>query len=255
MWVSWSHSGVAPAADAAPPRLGWLVGDSRRLLAKEDLPRDSDAMTTLQPGDDAREGVDVSLEGLGDLFETLRPRLRRMVQFRLDPRLRGRVDPSDVLQEALVDAVARLGDFPRDGSMPLRLWVRLLTGQRLIEIHRRHLGAAMRDAGREATAHGQPFPEASSIAMANALVGREPSPSGLAIQRERARALAEALDRMKAMDREVLVLRHFEQATNNEVAEILGLTKAGASLRYLRAAKRLKESLSTLDDSSAEGNR
>lgn len=115
---------------------------------------------------------------LADALEACRPRLRRMVQVRLDPRLRGRVDPSDVIQEDFVDVAARLHE-PRDESkLPFPLWVRLLTGHKLLEIHRRHLGAAMRDARREAKGAQHELPEASSISLLSALADGGTSPSG-----------------------------------------------------------------------------
>jgi len=187
-------------------------------------------------------GVDVEASTLGSLLGEYRPRLRRMVQARLDPRLRGRLDASDVLQEAFVEVTERLDDYRASPKLPFFLWVRFLTGQKLLELHRRHLGAAKRDVRREAPGEA-PFPEASSISLVGLLRSQGTSPSSAAMRAETAEHLRRALDRMNRVDREVLVLRHFEQLTNDETALVVGLSKSGASLRYLRAAKRLKEAL------------
>jgi RNA polymerase sigma-70 factor, ECF subfamily len=183
---------------------------------------------------------------LGALLELYRPRLRRMVGLRLDPRLQGRVDSSDVLQEAFIDAARRLGDYVREPKAPFFLWLRFLTGQKLLELRRRHLGAEARDAGREVSLYRGSMPEASSACLAAQLVGKVTAPLKAAIRAEMKLRLQEALNGMDPMDREVLALRHFEQLSNAEVAEVLGLAGSGASSRYLRALKRLKEIMATV---------
>jgi RNA polymerase sigma-70 factor (ECF subfamily) len=181
----------------------------------------------------------------GQLLERHRDRLRRLVALRMDRRLRGRVDASDVIQEAYLDAWRRLADYARAPDMPLFLWLRFLVGQRLQEQHRRHLGAQARDAGREVGGCGG-LPEASSAALAAGLLGRRTSPSQAAVRAERKRLLQEALERMDPLDREVLALRHFEQLSNGEAARVLGLDKSAASKRYARALMRLKDILKAL---------
>jgi RNA polymerase sigma-70 factor (ECF subfamily) len=169
-----------------------------------------------------------------------------MVALRLDRRLQGRVDPSDVIQEALIDAARRLPDYARNPSMPFFLWLRFLTGQRLLEQHRRHLGTKARNAGREIALYEGAFPETTTAHLAAHLLGRMTSPSRAAIRIEQKIRLQEALDLLEPIDREILVLRHFEQLTNAETAQLLGLDKSAASKRYSRALVRLKDVLRTM---------
>lgn len=175
-----------------------------------------------------------------------RERLRRMVALRLDQRLRGRIDPSDVLQEAFLQAAVALPKFLEQPEQPVFLWLRWLTGMSLQLIHRRHLGVQARDAGREVQLLDRPWPEATSAALAAQLLGRDTRPSVAAIRAERQRRLQEALNTMDPVDREVLVLRHFEDLTNAEVARELRLGESAASKRYIRALHRLKQILASL---------
>jgi RNA polymerase sigma-70 factor (ECF subfamily) len=191
--------------------------------------------------------VSLAAQGDAEAFERLmaghRERLQRMVALRLDRRLQGRVDPSDVIQEALIDAARRLPDYAREPSMPFFLWLRFLTGQRLLEQHRRHLGTKARDAGREISLYEGAFPETTTAHLAAHLLGRITSPSRAAIRIEQKIRLQEALDLLEPIDREILALRHFEQLTNAETAQVLGLDKSAASKRYARALVRLKDVL------------
>jgi RNA polymerase sigma-70 factor (ECF subfamily) len=179
----------------------------------------------------------------GRILTQHRERLRCMVALRLDRRLQGRIDPSDVLQEAFLAASLQLPDYLRDPAIPLYLWLRLITGQQLVALHRRHLGAQARDAGREVALYRGALPQATSTALAARLLGREPRPREAAMQAERAVRLQQALDTLDPLDREVPALRHFEQLSNAEAAQILGLREAAASKRYVRALQRLKEVL------------
>jgi RNA polymerase sigma-70 factor (ECF subfamily) len=190
--------------------------------------------------DQARAG---DTQALATLFDRYRDRLRHMVRLRLDRRLSGRLDPSDVLQEAFVEASKRLTPKPRERAMPAFLWLRLVTGQALIDLHRRHLGAKMRDAGLEVSLHRGSIPQASSLSLAELLLGRLTSPTLAAQRAEMQHRLQEALNRMDPIDREVLVLRHFEELSNVETAQVLGLEPTAASNRYIRALRRLKEIL------------
>ena len=180
---------------------------------------------------------------LGELFATHRERLRRMVQLRLDRRLQGRIDPSDVIQEAFVDAARRLAEYTADPAIPPFLWLRFLTAQRLVTLHRIHLGVKARDAGREVSLHSGPLPSADSRSLAAQLLGRLTSPSRAAIRAEVQIKIQDALNAMDPIDREILALRHFEELNNSETAAVLGLHKAAASNRYVRALRRLKEIL------------
>lgn len=189
----------------------------------------------------------------GRLLDRHRDRLRRMVALRLDRRLQGRIDPSDVIQEAYVDATGRLDEYARRPDMPFFLWLRFLVGQRLQEQHRRHLGAAGRDAGREISLDRGPLPEPTTAALAAHLLGRDTSPSQAAIRAERKLRLQEALDGLDPIDREVLALRHFEHLSNGEAAQVLGLDKSAASKRYARALVRLKDILTARPDGLDDG--
>jgi RNA polymerase sigma-70 factor (ECF subfamily) len=183
-----------------------------------------------------------------ELFAHYRDRLRRMVRLRLDRRLQGRLDPSDVLQEAYLDFSKRFGEYAADPKLPFFLWLRLLTGQRLIDLHRMHLGAKMRDAGQEVSLYRGALPQASSISLAAQLLGRLTTASRAAIRAETQIRVQEALNSMEPMDREILTLRHFEMLTNEETAMFLGIKKSTASNRYIRALKRLKEILALLPE-------
>jgi RNA polymerase sigma-70 factor (ECF subfamily) len=179
----------------------------------------------------------------GRLLERHRDRLRRMVALRLDRRLQGRVDASDVLQEAYLEASLRLAEYVKQPPLPFFLWLRFLVGQALLTQHRRHLGAQARDVGRELSLYRGALPEATSAALAAHLLGRATSPSEAVLRAERKLLLEEALNQMEPLDREVLALRHFEQLSNGEAAQVLGLDKSAASKRYARALLRLKDIL------------
>ena len=182
-------------------------------------------------------------QALQDLFGLYRDRLKRMVHLRLNRRLQGRVDDSDVLQEAYLDVSRRLPEYLANPTLPFFLWLRHLAGLKLAEVHRRHLGTQLRDADREVTLHRGGLPEADSVSLANQLLGKLTTPSQAAIKAETRLFVQEALNSMDPVDREVLALKHFEQLSTSEIAEVLGLSKAGAGSRYLRAIKRLREIL------------
>src|SRR5262249_2707691 len=179
-----------------------------------------------------------------ELFSLHRDRLKRMVHLRLSRRLAGRVDDSDILQEACLEAARRLEDYLREPKLPFFLWLRHLTALKLAEVHRRHLGTQLRDADREVTLHRGGLPLADSVSLAAQRLARLTTPSQAAIKAEPRLLVQEALNSMDPIDREVLALKHFEQLSTAEIAEVLGLSKAGAGSRYLRAIKRLREILS-----------
>jgi RNA polymerase sigma-70 factor (ECF subfamily) len=183
---------------------------------------------------------------LADLFTHYRERLKRMVQLRLDRRLFGRVDADDVLQEAYLEVHKRFAEWVDDRQLPFFLWLRLVTGQKLTDFHRHHLAVQMRDAGQEVSLYRRALPQASSASLAAHLLGKMTSASQAAIRAEHKLIVQEALNSMDALDREVLVLRHFEHLSNDETALVLGVKKSTASQRYIRALKRLKEILSSI---------
>jgi RNA polymerase sigma-70 factor (ECF subfamily) len=183
-------------------------------------------------------------QAVAEAFARYRSRLRRMVLLRLDRRLQGRVDASDVLQEAYLDVAQRAAEYAVNPSLPLFLWLRWLTGQRLLIVHRHHLKTKMRDVGQEVSLHRGALPQASSVSLAAQLLGRLTAPSLAAMRAEMQLRLQEALNGMDPLDREVLTLRHFEELTNGETARVLGIQKSAASNRYVRALERLREVLS-----------
>jgi RNA polymerase sigma-70 factor (ECF subfamily) len=183
---------------------------------------------------------------LAELFGRYRKRLRAMVRLRLDRRLQGRVDPSDVLQEAYLDVAEQLSSYRAKPEMPFYLWLRLTTGQRLMRLHRHHLGAAIRDAGREVSLHRGALPQASSVSLAAQLLGKMTSASKAVERAEIQLKLQAALNGMDEMDREIIALRHFEELSNLEAAQVLDLEPSAASKRYIRALKRLQEILKSI---------
>ncbi len=185
-------------------------------------------------------------EAVAEVFAHYRDRLRRMVRLRLDRRLQGRIDPSDVLQEAFLDVAARATEYANKPDMPFFLWVRMVTGQRLLEIHRRHLQTRMRDADLEVSLYGGALPQANSMSLAAQLLGRLTTASAAAMRTELQIQLQQVLNGMDPIDREILALRHFEELSNGEIATVLELSKAAASNRYIRALKKLKDDLSRI---------
>ena len=191
--------------------------------------------------DDLMERATAGDEGaLAELFERYRARLRQMVRLRLDPRLQGRVDPSDVIQDAYLDLARKIRDPALRPELPFFLWLRLVVGERLLRVHRHHLGVAMRDAGREISLRHASMPGASSSSLAAHLLGRVSSASRVAVRAEMQRQLQDALNSMDPIDCEVIALRHFEELSNADAALVLGITKASASKRYVRAMLRLQ---------------
>jgi RNA polymerase sigma-70 factor (ECF subfamily) len=180
---------------------------------------------------------------LTQVFSTHRDRLKRMVRLRLNQRLKGRVDESDVVQDALMHASEHLAEYVTDPRLPLFLWLRHIVSRRLLDLHRRHLGAEKRDASLEISLDAGPCPAASSVALAAQLLGRLSSPSQNAMRAELRVRVVEALEALEPLDREILALRHYEQLSNSEVAVVLDVSKSTASTRYLRALKKVKHLL------------
>ena len=186
---------------------------------------------------------------LGGVLEGFRPRLERMLHLRLDPRLRARVDSADVLQETFAEVLGRIDEYRKKRPMPFFLWVRFLAGQKLLDFHRRHLNAAQRDARVELPIPA--FPPASSASMAQALFDLGTPPERAAAREESLLRLQQALESMDEVDREVLVLRYFEQLSNEETALALTLSVSGAKKRHVRALARLRKTLAELGHDSS----
>jgi RNA polymerase sigma-70 factor (ECF subfamily) len=182
----------------------------------------------------------------GSLLSAEQERLVRMVSLRMDPRLRPRIDAADVVQEAFVEASAHREAYCRAPTAPLYLWLRGVVSNKLLELHRHHLGARMRDVKRERSMEGPRRLDDTTSALCAHLTGHLTSPSAGAAREEIRTRLAAALDKMDSTDREVLTLRHFEQLTNAEAAQVVGIQERAAAKRYLRALARLKAILSEL---------
>lgn len=176
-----------------------------------------------------------------ELFGQHRDRLHRMITLRMDQRMRARVDASDVLQDAYVDLAQQLANYAKDPKLPLYLWMRRITGQRLSKLHRNHLGTLKRDASLEISLHSAP--QASSFMLASKLVGHFTSAGRNAVRAEMQLKLQEILNSMDANDCEILALRHFEQLDNREIAILLGISEQAANQRHYRAVLRLKDAL------------
>jgi RNA polymerase sigma-70 factor (ECF subfamily) len=184
---------------------------------------------------------------LAALYDRHRDKLRRMVQVRLDPRLKGRVAASDVLQEAYIDALKRFPHYFDKPDQPFFGWLRLIVGQRLADVHREHLAAKKRDVRHE-LAFGHPQgPRGSAACLASCVAGSLTSPSGAAARNEDVARLESALNELDDIDREILLLRHFEELPNAETATVLGLQAPAASKRYVRALARLKQIMESID--------
>lgn len=188
---------------------------------------------------------------LAAVFSRYRGRLERLVDCRLDPRLLARVDSSDVVQEAYIEVARRIDTFLSAPTVSLFVWLRQITWQTLLDVHRRHLGQC-RNAGQEIPLFDQHGDRSASDAGPPPLAGSLTSPSQVAMRNERMLLLQDAIRQMDQTDREILALRHFRHLTNGEVAQVLGITKTAASNRYIRALKRLRDSLYA-DAASPEG--
>ena len=185
----------------------------------------------------------------GALLARCQARLHTVAAFRLDPRLRGRVDAADVVQEAFAAATARRAEFFAQSEQPLFLWLRWMVGNALLELHRHHLGARMRDARREVPPGCGPGIGGGDDTRAGLVAHLTAGATGPATAAGRAEVkarLEEAMGRMDPADREVVALRHYEQLTSAEAAQVLGIQERAAAKRYLRALERLREILSDM---------
>lgn len=179
------------------------------------------------------------------MFTENRDRLLRMIEVRLTPELRRAVEPEDVLQEAFLEAFRQMSSGVSKPKGEPIVWLRLIVGQRLITIHRKFVKAQKRSMANERSLQSIRSPQTDSASMSGFLIGKLSSPSTAARKRELAEKLRGCLDQLDAEDREVISLRHFEQLTNVETAQELGLLPSAASSRYLKALKRFREILSS----------
>lgn len=190
------------------------------------------------------------------LWTRYRGALHKLVALRLDRGIQGRIDVSDVVQDALVEADRRLEEYLRHGSsMPFHLWLRQIARDRMIDAHRRHRGAERRSIDREqAPPSPSLFADRSAFDLAAQLRdGRELTPAAALLQRELETRFRDALEKVDPMDREILELRHIEQLSNRDTALALGLSEPAAGMRYLRALRRLRALLEETPSLSGHG--
>ena len=174
------------------------------------------------------------------LLERHRVSLRKLISLRLDRQIARRVDASDVVQDVLLEANTRLQDYLADPRMPFHLWLRQLAQDRLIDLHRRHRGAQRRSLDREQSLAVPQFADRSGFDLMGQLADHELTPAAASIRKELEARFVVALDQLEDEDREIVLMRHFEQLGNSEVAEALGLSAAAAGMRHLRALRKLR---------------
>ena len=179
-------------------------------------------------------------DAVNRLLERHREAVRRMIEMRMDRQLQRRVDASDIVQDVLIDANRRLNGYLENPQLPFHLWLRQMAQDRLIDAHRRHRVAAKRSMDRERPLVARPGPDRSTMELAAQLCDSEKTPAAAAEWNELQARFCEALDQLDEQDREVVLMRHFEKLTNSEVAQALDLTPPAASMRYLRAVRRLR---------------
>lgn len=218
----------APLTQSPPPRAAVYTGSMW-----------PDSSQTQQLLDAARAGDAAARSAL---LERHRAALARMVGLRMDPLLKRRLDASDIVQDVLVEAHRRLTDYLAQTRMPFHLWLRHLARDRLIDAHRRHRGAERRSLDRE-----QPLAvggdDRSALDLAALLHDRELTPAAAATHHELELRFHAAIESLDEIDREVILMRHFEQLSNQETAQALDLSEPAAGMRYLRAMRRLRSLL------------
>jgi RNA polymerase sigma-70 factor (ECF subfamily) len=185
----------------------------------------------------AREGDGRAVD---NLLERHRGSLRRMIQLRLDQRILSRVDVSDVVQDVLVEANRRLSQYLENPVLGFHVWLRQIAKDRIIDAHRRHRSSAKRSIDREQPLVAPAGHDHSTLELAHRLCDPGLTPAALATQKEIAAQVEVAVQQLKGQDREIILMRHYEQMSNLEAAEALGLTEPAASMRYLRALRRLR---------------
>lgn len=186
---------------------------------------------------------------LGQLLSRYRPALGRMIRIRMPPALAGRLDGSDIVQEAMIEAARAIPGFQVDPERPFYIWLRQIACNKLLEAQRNHMATHKRDVGREVSLdQRQPSPDRT--VMADVLVSSITSPSQSAIRREFRTLLEAQLAELEPADQEVFVLRHFEQLSVRDTAEVMGISKSAAGKRYLKVLDHLRQTLLGIADAS-----
>jgi RNA polymerase sigma-70 factor (ECF subfamily) len=197
----------------------------------------------------ARRGDRVAVNRL---LERHRAALRKLIQMRLDRQIARRVDASDVVQDVLLEANTRLQDYLAEPRLPFHLWLRQLAQDRMIDMYRRHRGAQRRSLDREQSLAAPQFFDQSGIDLMGQLADHELTPAAASIRKELEARFVVAIDQLNEEEREIILMRHFEQLSNSEAADALGLTEAAAGMRHLRALRKLRGILG--DRPSQSGN-
>ena len=187
-----------------------------------------------------KQAVDGDDAAVNQLLDRHRNSLRQLIRMRLDQKIQKRIDVSDVLQDVLVEANRRLTRYLNDPIMPFHLWLRQIARDRIIDAHRRHRVSAKRSVDREQQMVAPRGYDQSSIHLASLLGDQQLTPAAAALQKEMARKVEAAISELDPKDCEIVVMRHYEHLTNQEIGQALGLTEPAASMRYLRAIRRLK---------------
>lgn len=188
----------------------------------------------------AKQGDD---QAVNRLLEKHRGPVRRLVEMRLDRKVQRRVDVSDVVQEVMAEASGRLQKYLADPAMAFHLWLRQIAWDHIIDTYRRHRVSAKRNMDREQPMTVPGGNDQSTVELATQLCDPGITPASAAMQREITKRVESAIERLNDQDREMIIMRHYEHLSNLEIAEVLQLNPPAASMRYLRAIRRLRELL------------
>lgn len=196
---------------------------------------------------------DGNREAINELMDRHRDALRQIVRMRMDQKILQRVDVSDIVQDVLIEANRRLQDYLQNPVLSFRLWIRQIARDRIIDAHRRHRVSAKRSVDREQSLAAPRGYDQSSAQLGALLSDQNLTPEAAALQQEMARRVESAILQLEPRDNEIIVMRHYEHLNNQEIAQALELTEPAASMRYLRAVRRLKAILLN-DNPSLQGN-
>ena len=205
---------------------------------QSDQASQTDPQITLALLDRVRKGDDAA--AINGLLERHRASIRRMIDQRMDRVVQRRVDASDIVQDVMIEANRRLGDYLANPTMPFQLWLRHMARDRLIDAHRRHRVASTRSLDREVSLNVSEGQDHSQADLIGQLADRELTPAAAATWHELERRFAAAVEQLDEDDRKIVLLRHFEHLSTAEAAAVLGLAKPAAGMRYLRAMRRLR---------------
>lgn len=186
---------------------------------------------------------DGNSDAVNALIDRHREAVKRLVTMRMDQAIAKRVDASDVVQDVMFEASRRLKDYVTNPVMPFHLWLRQLAKDRMIDMHRRHRAAQRRSVDREQAVTSLGNDDQSAADLAQFLRDAELTPAAASVRREMAEQFLEAVNKLDDADRDIIMMRHFEHLSNAEAAQVLDLTTQAASMRHLRAIRRLHDIL------------